>query len=115
MSAAAYAGPVRTLREPGNPGKVKLTEVSAALASLNRLGRPKVPFLVILVWSGATIVPGVVRKKLVGKLKPLDGLIGKPECHRAVPAYSHPPIIASTRRLALAPNRCPRPKGRSMM
>src|SRR6266446_4006896 len=105
MSAAAYAGPVRTLREPGNPGKVKLTEVSAALASLNRLGRPKVPFLVILVWSGATIVPGVVRKKL----------IGKPECHRAVPAYSHPPIIASTRRLALAPNRCPRPKGRSMM
>src|SRR6266478_634992 len=114
MSAVAYAGPVRTLRDPGRPGKVKSTFANAALASANRFGRPKEPVRLILVWIGEVIVPGVVRKKFVAKLKPFDGPNGNPECHRTVPEYSQPPISASTRRLALTPNRCPRPNGRSM-
>src|SRR5215813_3491782 len=72
-----------------------------------------VPSVVTCVTSPGVTVPGVVRKKFVGKLKPLVIPAGKPVWKRNVPTTSQPPIRASSKRLALEPNRCPLPKGRS--
>src|ERR1700676_1800208 len=68
---------------------------------------------VILEVSGAITVEEEVRKKFVGKLNPSPGLWGKPERQRPAPVLSHPPITASTNRLAEFAKRRPLPKGRS--
>src|ERR1700676_1920314 len=100
-------------RDAANPGKVKATLVNAAFASLKIFGTPNAPSLTRLVWTDPVQVPEDVRKKLVGKLNPLPGPKGNPECHRAAPVISHPPIAASTKRLALPRNLRPLPNGRS--
>src|SRR5262249_39070999 len=68
---------------------------------------------VMLEFSGAFSVDAEVRKKFVGKLKPLAGLSGKPDRHRPAPVISHPPIKASKARPAEFPKRRPRPNGKS--
>src|SRR5579872_4758796 len=102
-----------TLRDPASPGSVKFTLLNAAFASLKMFGTPNAPFLVRLVWIDPVHVPEDVRKKLVGKLNPLPGPKGNPECQRAAPVTSHPPIAASTKRFAVPRNLRPLPNGRS--
>src|SRR5580704_11617144 len=119
ISTEAYAGPVKTFRDPGSPGKVKAISLKAALAFANRFGTVDgvpdgrgLPTPVMLVLGVPMTVPGVVRKKFVGKLKPSDGLNGKPECHLTAPVVSQPPMAASTTRFTLPPNFFPFPNGK---
>ena len=92
---------------------MKATLFNAAAESAKRFGKPPNPFRVTPLCTGAINVPGVVKKKLVGKLNPFPTDSGNPECHRARPVTSQPPMRASTARLALEPNFFPRPKGKS--
>src|SRR5580658_7755506 len=125
ISTEAYAGPVKTFRDPGSPGKVKAILLKAALAFANRFGTVDgvvgvpgtpdgsgLPTPVMLVLVGAITVPGVVRKKFVGKLNPSPGLKGNPECHLAAPVNSQPPIAALTARFTLLANFFPLPNGK---
>src|ERR1700757_1372131 len=119
MSVAKYAGPRKTLREPSAPGSVGAIEFTTAAGSENKFGKQPVepspdplqrPKLVLKLCCK---VPGEVRKKFVGKLKPFPGLSGKPLCRRKVPLHCQPPMSASIKRPAPLPNRFPVPKGRS--
>src|SRR5579864_6940897 len=100
-------------RDPARPGNVNRMLLKAAFASLKIFGTPNAPWRTRFVLTDPVQVPDDVRKKFVGKLNPLPGPNGKPECHRTAPVTSQPPIAASTIRLALPANRCPRPNGRS--
>src|SRR5579859_3291786 len=114
MSAEAYAGPRRMLREPASPGNVNAILLNASGSFLKIFGTPNWPFKTKLVPIEPVHVPEEVRKKFVGKLKPLPGPNGNPECHRIAPVYAQPPIIASTTRFAEPASLRPRPTGRSM-
>src|SRR5882757_10695755 len=118
MSVAKYAGPRKTLREPSSPGSVGAMAFTTAAGSENRFGKhpaapsPEPAQRFKLLRIGCCKVPPEVRKKLVGKLKPLAGLSGKPVWKRMVPFHSQPPITASSRCPALVANLFPLPKGR---
>src|SRR5258707_325203 len=110
-------------RDPLSPGPVNAMAFSAVAGFLKRLGRPGAPTPLEAVRAqvrttpvliAAVTVPGVVRKKFVGKLKPLPGVCGKPERHRASPEIAQPPITDSRRRPPPPPKRCPFPNGRSI-
>src|SRR5215475_10770450 len=98
MSVAKYAGPRKMFREPSAPGSVGAMEFRTAAGSANRFGRhpgepsPEGLQRPRLVLKGCCRVPDEVRKKLVGKLKPLDTLAGKPVWKRSVPLHCQPPI-----------------------
>src|ERR1700730_1343074 len=119
MSVAKYAGPRKMLREPSPPGSVGAMEFTTAAGSLNKFGKhpgeplPEPAQRLKLVPEPPCKVPAGVWKKLVGKLKPLDGLSGKPVWRRTVPFHSQPPMTASKRWLAPLANFFPVPKGRS--
>src|SRR5882724_80759 len=119
MSVAKYAGPRKTLREPSPPGSVGAIVFTTEAGSANRFGKHPVepspdprqrPKLVLTLCCR---VPADVRKKLVGKLNPFEGLSGKPLWMRKVPLHCQPPITASSKRPAPLPNFFPVPKGRS--
>jgi len=70
---------------------------------------------VTLVFRRPIRVPGGVNSKLVGKLKPLLGVIGKPDRARSVPDICQSPSTACRALPAPLKNRCPRPKGSAVI
>ena len=109
-STSAKAGPIRTFRDPGNPGNVNVTSACAAAGLENKFGSIGFPlpstfpvFLVTWVERGVVRVPDAVRKKFVGKLNPFAGLSGNPECHLMADVNSQPPIRAFSKRLESPP------------
>src|SRR6266403_684470 len=70
--------------EPGKPGRVKPKLLIAVSGFENRFGPAALALRVRLEFIEEVRVPAVVRKKFVGKLKPLLGLNGKPDRQRAV-------------------------------
>src|SRR6266851_5029814 len=101
-------------REPGKPGRVKPKLFIAVSGFENRFGPAALALRVTLEFIEEVSVPAVVRKKFVGKLKPLLGLNGKPDRQRAVSVTSQSPTSAFTIPPPFDSHLCPCPKGKSI-
>src|SRR5215471_6489718 len=109
--------PRMKLRKPASPGNGSRRNAAEAVPpTLKILTDPSAGFLKEPVWisfggmTGTALPP---RSQLVGKLKPLKMLIGKPLVHRKSPDSCQPPTRASSPLPIFRPMARFRPKGRS--